>query len=120
MEREEYLVKHEKQELKRLNAIFKQMDESSFKSNKSLIEQAARIKALCDWLWGDIQENGTVELFTQSEKTPPYERERASAKHYANYSKLYSTIIKQLVELLNKERKEEANAKQMNIEDVLG
>ena len=31
-------------------------------------------------MWEDIKEKGDYDLFTQSEKTPPYERERPVAK----------------------------------------
>lgn len=110
MEREEYLSRAENEEMKRLEEVFDKLEERTREANTALIKQASRIKALCDWLWLDIQENGTTELFQQSDKVPPYERERASAKHYATYSKLYSGIVKQLVDLLPKD--EQANAKE--------
>lgn len=119
MEREEFLMKSESIELKRLNEVFNGLDERVKNANDSLISQASRIKALCDWLWIDIQENGTTELFQQSDKVPPYERERASAKHYATYSKLYSSIVKQLVDLLPKEEQSDARDA-VSLKDVLG
>lgn len=100
--REEFLKEREEKELENLMEVFSNLDDSLLTTNKSLIKQAARIKALQDYLWLDLKENGNTEMFTQSEKTPPYERERATAKHYATYSKLYSSIIKQLCDLLDK------------------
>lgn len=108
MEREEFLKQHEDDELTRLDEVFKNMEECTREANKALISQAARIKALCDWLWIDIQAHGTTELFQQSDKVPPYERERSSAKHYATYSKLYSSIVKQLIDCLPKEEQKSA------------
>lgn len=119
MEREEYLKKHEAIELERLNQVFEKLDDDKKKANKGLIEQCARNKAMCDWLWDDIQENGTFEMFQQSDKVPPYEKERASAKHYATYSKLYSSVVKQLVDLLPKEEQENAK-KGIDLEAMLG
>lgn len=119
MKMEEFLRDHEAKELDVLASVFSDLDDELFASNASLIKQAARLKSLCDFLWLDIVENGTVELFTQSEKTPPYERERASAKQYATYSKLYSSIVKQLVDLLPKEQKESAMNSLNNSQDVI-
>lgn len=118
MEREEFLKEREQAELERISSIFSSLDENLYGVTKALIKQAARIKALQDWLWLDIKENGTTELFSQSTSVEPYERERVSAKHYATYSKLYSSIVKQLTDLLPKEEKEVAR-QQMDINKVL-
>ena len=48
----------------------------------------------------DLDENGYVESFTQSEKTEPYERERPVARLYNTMNKNYQSIIKQLTDLL--------------------
>lgn len=53
----------------------------------------------CNKLWEDIQEKGETELFSQSEKTEPYERERPSARLFTSTDKNYQAIIKQLNEL---------------------
>lgn len=110
MEMEEFLKEHESKELDVLALVFHDLDDELLALNASLIKQAARLKALCDYLWLDIVQNGTVELFTQSEKTPPYERERASAKQYERYSKVYNSTIKQLLDLLPEDKKEDAAA----------
>ena len=50
----------------------------------------------------DIMENGYYEMFTQSEKTDPYERERPVARLYNTMNKNYQSIIKQLSDLVPK------------------
>lgn len=50
----------------------------------------------------DLDANGYVELFSQSEKTDPYERERPVARLYNTMNKNYQSIIKQLGDLLPK------------------
>jgi hypothetical protein len=44
----------------------------------------------------DLDAGGYVELFTQSEKTDPYERERPVARLYNTMNKNYQSIMKQL------------------------
>lgn len=51
----------------------------------------------------DLDNKGYVEMFSQSEKTDPYERERPVARLYNTMNKNYQTIIKQLGDLLPKE-----------------
>lgn len=51
----------------------------------------------------DIDENGYIEMFSQSEKTDPYERERPVARLYNTMNKNYQSIIKQLTDLVPKE-----------------
>ena len=50
----------------------------------------------------DLDENGYVEKFTQSEKMEPYERERPVARLYNTMNKNYQSIIKQLTDLIPK------------------
>ena len=65
-----------------------------------LMHQAARLRCYLDTLWLDIQMNGTTELFTQSEKTEPYERERPSARLFISADKNYQSVMKQLNDML--------------------
>jgi ABC-type Fe3+-citrate transport system substrate-binding protein len=96
-----------KKEVRRLNRIYKDID----KDNKAIIEGLIRRAAymlvtLEDWE-KDIMENGYYEMFTQSEKTDPYERERPVARLYNTVNKNYQSIIKQLTDLIPK--KENSN-----------
>ena len=65
----------------------------------------ARLRILLDEMWIDISENGDVEMFSQSDKQEPYERERPIAKLFNSRDMSYQRIIKQLTDLiLSKER----------------
>ena len=48
---------------------------------EGLIIQAARLRVLLNEMWMDISENGDYEMFSQSDKTEPYERERPVARY---------------------------------------
>lgn len=61
-----------------------------------LLEQAARCKVLLDIEYEDISKNGTVEPFSQSPNTKPYDRERPVAHLYIAHEKNYLAILKAL------------------------
>jgi hypothetical protein len=77
------------------------------KERKSIVEgliiRAAFMRATLEDMEADLDENGFVEFFTQSEKTDPYERERPVARLYNTMNKNYQSIIKQLTDLVPKE-----------------
>lgn len=77
------------------------------KERKSIVEgliiRAAFMRATLEDMEADLDENGFVEPFTQSEKTEPYERERPVARLYNTMNKNYQSIIKQLTDLVPKE-----------------
>lgn len=104
MERnEEQIKQHEarvKKEKARLDKIFKSIPEDKKRVAQGLIVQAARMRILLDDAWSDIQEKGDYELFTQSESTPAYERERPIAKLFNSRDAAYQKIIMQLSKLL--------------------
>ncbi len=89
----------EESEIKRLTKIYKNLPSNQFAVAQGLIVQAARLRVRLNQLWEDIQINGETEMFSQSEKTDPYERERPSARLFTSTDKNYQTIIKQLNEL---------------------
>ena len=95
------LVKKEKN---RLNRLFKDVPKNKLKTAEGLIIQASRLRILLDEMWIDITENGDVELFSQSEKQEPYERERPIAKLYNSRDQSYQRIIKQLTDLIPDEK----------------
>lgn len=98
------LVKKEKNRLKR---IFTNISDSQMQVVIGQITQAARLKVLLDEMWEDITLGGDYELFSQSEKLDPYERERPVAKLYNARDQQYQRTIKQLVDLLPKEEQQE-------------
>ena len=90
------------QERKRLLDIYEDVPQDKLNVVEGLIIQAARLRVMLDYMWEDIQENGENMLFTQSEKTEPYERERPVARLYNTRDQSYQRIIKQLSDLLPK------------------
>lgn len=90
----------EQGEIKRLTDIYKGLPPKQFALAQGLIVQAARLRVRLDKLWRDIKKNGEVELFSQSDKTEPYERERPVARLFTASDKNYQAIIRQLNELV--------------------
>lgn len=90
-------------EVKRLNVIYKDIKIENKSIIEGLIQRAAYMRITLEDYEKDLDNKGYVELFTQSEKTDPYERERPVARLYNTMNKNYQTIIKQLGDLLPKE-----------------
>lgn len=107
-----------KKEEERLRKIFKDIPPNKLKVVDGLITQAARLRILLDEMWIDISENGDYELFSQSEKLDPYERERPVAKLYNTRDQSYQRIIKQLTDLLPEEKAKDEETKR-SIEELL-
>lgn len=89
-----------RREIKRLNAIYSDLDENALASIEGLIRRAAYMRVTLEDYEADLDANGYVEMFTQSERTPPYERERPVARLYNSMNRNYQTIMKQLVDAL--------------------
>lgn len=110
MEKEE-VEKRKKKEQRRLKAIYKDLPKDKLDLVEGLIEEAARMKARLDFLWDDLQTNGEWEPFTQSEKTPPYLRERPASRIYTATNKSYQSIIAQLDKMLDDVQKKPEKSK---------
>ncbi len=89
----------EESEVRRLTRIYRSLPPNEFAVAQGLIVQAARLRVRLDQLWRDIAETGETELFSQSDKTEPYERERPAARLFTATDKNYQSIIRQLNEL---------------------
>ena len=90
-------------EEKRLRRIYKNIGKDQKAIIDGLIQRAAYMRITLEEWEKDIDENGYIEMFTQSEKTDPYERERPVARLYNTMNKNYQSIIKQLTDLVPKE-----------------
>jgi len=89
-------------EEERLRYIYRDVEEDNKSIIQGLINRAAyMLITLEDWE-NDIDNNGYIEMFTQSEKTAPYERERPVIRLYNTMNKNYQSIIKQLTDLVPK------------------
>lgn len=90
-----------KKEISRLSRIFKDIkDEKKIRTAQPLIERAAFLRITLEDYENDLNTNGSVELFQQSDKQEPYERERPVARLYNSANTQYTKILKQLTDLL--------------------
>jgi len=101
----------EKSEVTRLKRLFKEISPKHQKLVEGLIVQAARLRVRLDALNADIEEHGMTELFQQSEKCEPYERERPAASMFVKLDKNYQAIMRQLTDLLPVEAPETKESK---------
>ena len=100
-------------EVNRLQAIYKKIGKDNKAIIEGLIQRAAYMRITLEDYERDLDENGYVELFTQSERTDPYERERPVARLYNTMNKNYQSIIKQLTDLIPAEVVKEKESKLM-------
>ena len=105
MDKKKELTKDERiiKEERRLKRIYKNIDKDNKAIIDGLIQRAAYMRVTLEDWEKDIMENGYYEMFTQSEKTDPYERERPVARLYNTMNANYQKIIKQLSDLVPKE-----------------
>jgi len=98
------LTKNEriKKEEKRLRAIYKDLPKEVLALCDGLIQRAAYMRVTLENYEKDLDENGYIENFSQSEKLKPYERERPVARLYNTMNKNYQNIMKQLADKLPK------------------
>lgn len=89
-------------EIKRLNTIFSAAGIKEKKVIQGLIQRAAYMRVTLEDYEADLDENGYVEMFTQSEKTEPYERERPVARLYNSMNGNYMKIMKQLSDFVER------------------
>lgn len=97
-----------KKEENKLKKIFKNLDENKKQSVEGLIKRAAFMRVSLEDFEADLDCNGFVEKFAQSDKQEPYERKRPVADLYNTMNTSYQKIVKQLTDLLP-EGKEEAD-----------
>jgi hypothetical protein len=98
LEKDDRVLKEEK----RLRKSYKDIPRATMITVDGLIRRAAYMRITLEDYEKDLNENGYVEMFTQSEKTDPYERERPVARLYNSMNSNYQKIIKQLSDLLPK------------------
>lgn len=98
-----------KREFNRLLKIYSDLSEQELASIEGLLRRAAYMRIALEDYETDLDKNGYVEMFTQSEKTPPYERERPVARLYNSMNRNYQTIMKQLADALPDTSADEAS-----------
>lgn len=88
-------------EIKRLNEIFKIVDDNIRGTVDGLIKKAAFERVELEELKSDILLHGWTEPFSQGDQEP-YSRKRPEADIYNTLSREYSKTVKQLSDLLPK------------------
>ncbi len=89
-----------KKEKNRLMKICETMNPAVLDSVAGLIDNLSWLRVELDILREDIDENGYTELFQQSDKVPPYNKERPQVSEYDKWFKNYVNGLKQLVSKL--------------------
>lgn len=89
-------------ETRRLNRLFKGIDEKKKKVAEGLIERAAHQRVTLEDLADDIDKNGMTEKFSQGDQEP-YDRKRPAADLYNTMNTSYQKAVKQLIDLLPKD-----------------
>lgn len=87
-----------KKELLKLNKIFKELPEDKKRLAESLIQQAAFMVSTLAELQEILNNDGAVELFEQGAQRML--REHPAAKTYNSMIKNYTTVCKQLMDML--------------------
>jgi hypothetical protein len=86
-------------EEQRLREILAGMPEDMLRLVDGLIQRAAFLKVELEDLEADINKNGSTEVY-EGKNQPPVTRIRAAAQHYDKMVRAYTTVCKQLSELV--------------------
>lgn len=91
-----------KNEIVRLTRVFKEIEKNKRLTTKGLIEEAAYMKATLKELKSSIDESGPIDEMQQGEYS--ILREHPALKAYNTMVQRYTTVIKELTNLLPKEQ----------------
>lgn len=97
-----------KKEQKRLGNIYVSRSQNEKDAIDALIKRAAYMRITLEDMETDLDANGFVEMFCQSDKCDPYERERPIARLYNTMNKNFQGIMKLLNEFVEKAPPKEA------------
>ncbi|HYF94430.1 MAG TPA: hypothetical protein VD969_19600 [Symbiobacteriaceae bacterium] len=89
-----------KREVSRLRRILKKVPEVRQQLAIGLVERAAFLRVELEDLEADINKNGTTEVYQPSEDSPPITRIRAAAQQYDKLVKSYTTVCRQIDDLV--------------------
>ena len=108
---EEEKVKRIKREITRLRKLYKELPKDKQQVAEGLIQEAAFMRATLEEARAIIDREGILELFEQGEQR--FQREHPATKVYNTMINRYSTVCKQLIDLLP------AGDSKVNAEDEL-
>lgn len=90
-----------RKEFNRLKRFYKALvSDEKLKSIDGLMQRAAYLRVTLEDMEADLDENGFVEPFSQSENQTPYERERPTARLFNTLTKNYQSAMTQLNKVL--------------------
>ena len=95
------LTKEERiaKEIRKLRSLLKNLPAEKSKTAEGLVRRIAFMQVTLEDLEADINANGTVERFSQTEDIE-YDRERPAVRIYNATIRNYTTACKQLIDLL--------------------
>lgn len=96
-----------KAEVRKLCQVLSDLPEDRLSAADGVVRRAAYMRITLEDYEKDLTENGHTEMFTQSEKTDPYERERPVARLYNTMIRNYASVMRQLFDLLPEGRPRE-------------
>ncbi|HCQ5872828.1 TPA: hypothetical protein ACSVR1_003774 [Clostridioides difficile] len=98
-----------KQEVSRLKKNYKDLEKEKVKILNGLINEAAFLKISLEETREILTKEGLTEIFKQGKQE--FERERLQVKIYLNFMKLYSSVMKQLIDIIPNDKKQEEEDK---------
>lgn len=97
-------------EYNRIKKSYKALSKESMNVVEGLIKRAAFMRISLEDMEEDLMENGSVEMFSQSDNQIPYERERPVARLYNTMNGNYQKIIRELSSHLPKDIREKLDS----------
>ena len=97
-----------KLEYNRLKRSYKELSKENQYMVEGLLRRAAFMRVTLEDMEEDLLENGSTEMFSQSDNQIPYERQRPTAQLYNSMNSNYQKIIRELAAHLPKEVPKEA------------
>ncbi|MCC0648474.1 hypothetical protein [Clostridioides sp. ZZV15-6598] len=94
-----------KQEVSRLKKNYKDLEKEKVKILDGLVNEAAFLKISLEETREILIREGLTEIFKQGKQE--FERERLQVKIYLNFMKLYSSVMKQLIDIIPSDIKQE-------------
>ncbi|NKN22160.1 hypothetical protein GSQ50_13925 [Clostridioides difficile] len=94
-----------KQEVSRLKKNYKDLEKEKVKILDGLVNEAAFLKISLEETREILVKEGLTEIFRQGKQE--FERERLQVKIYLNFMKLYSSVMKQLIDIIPSDIKQE-------------
>lgn len=107
LSKQEQKQKEIKREMAKLKKLLANLSADKRKATEGLIQEAAFMHATLGELREIIDRDGPIDLFEQGDNA--YHREHPAVKSYNTMIQRYSTVMKQLLELLPNESAKEAS-----------